>query len=114
DWVKTYLYHSEADKRDKHFFVVSNEASLLYLASLGCIEINPWSSTVKKPNNPDWCIIDLDPAENSFDQVIEAARVTKEILDSLGVISCCKTSGSSGMHIYIPFGAKYTYEQSKE
>jgi bifunctional non-homologous end joining protein LigD len=84
------------------------------MASLGCIEINPWSSTVNTPDQPDWCIIDLDPASNTFDQVIEAARVTREVLDGMGVACCCKTSGSSGLHIYIPLGAKYTYEQSRE
>jgi bifunctional non-homologous end joining protein LigD len=113
-WVKTYLYHSKADERDRHFLVCTNEASLLYMASLGCIEMNPWSSTVKKPDNPDWCIIDLDPDKNPFNQVIETAQVVKEVLDSLKVPSYCKTSGSTGLHIYIPLGAKYTYEQSKE
>lgn len=113
-WMSTFPYHSEADGRDKEFLVCNNEASLLYMASLGCIEMNPWSSTVKKPDNPDWCIIDLDPAKNSFNQVIEAAQVTHELLEKLGVPSYCKTSGSTGLHIYIPFGAKYTYEQSKE
>lgn len=114
DWIKKFLYHSEADARDKHFLVASDEASLLYMASLGCIEMNPWSSTVKKPDHPDWCIIDLDPDKNPFDQVIEAALVTKDVLDSLDVPGYCKTSGSTGLHIYIPLGAKYTYEQSKE
>jgi bifunctional non-homologous end joining protein LigD len=84
------------------------------MASLGCIEINPWSSRKQSPDNPDWCIIDLDPWKNTFDKVIEAAQVTKEVLDALSVPSFCKTSGSTGMHIYIPLGAKYTYEHSKE
>jgi bifunctional non-homologous end joining protein LigD len=114
DWVDTFLYHSEDDKRDKHFLVAKDDASLLYMASLGCIEINPWSSRIQKPDYPDWCIIDLDPDKNSFDQVIEAALVTKEVLDQLEVPCCCKTSGSTGLHIYIPLGAKYTYDQSKE
>jgi bifunctional non-homologous end joining protein LigD len=114
-WVESFLYHSEADERDKHFLVCTNEASLLYMASLGCIEINPWSSRVEAPDNPDWCIIDLDPDKsNSFEQVIQAARVTKAILDDMKVPSYCKTSGSTGLHIYIPLGAKYSYEQSKE
>ncbi len=113
-WIETYLYHSEADQRDKHFLVATDESSLLYMASLGCIEINPWHSTTQKPDHPDWCIIDLDPDKNSFEQVIEAARVTKDLLDSFGIPSYCKTSGSSGLHIYITFGAKYNYEQSKE
>ncbi|RAV99171.1 DNA ligase D [Pseudochryseolinea flava] len=114
DWVEQYLYHSEGEKQDKHFMVATNEASVLYMATLGCIEMNPWSSTVHKPDHPDWCVIDLDPAKNNFDKVIEAALVTKQVLDGLAVPSYCKTSGSTGLHIYIPFNAKYTYEQSKE
>jgi bifunctional non-homologous end joining protein LigD len=113
-WIKTFPYHSYTDGRDKEFLVITDEASLLYVASLGCIEINPWSSRIQKPDNPDWCIIDLDPDKNTFNQVIEAACVTKKILDAIDVISFCKTSGSTGLHIYIPFGAKYSYEDSKE
>lgn len=113
-WIETYLYHSEADNKDRHFLVGSDEASLLYMASIGCIEINPWSSTIIKPDNPTWCIIDLDPDKNTFNQVIEAAQVTKEILDGMKVPSYPKTSGSTGIHIYIPLGEKYTYEESKE
>ena len=114
DWMDTYLYHTSDSDEDKHFLLGNNEATLLYMAGLGCIEINPWSSTVKKPDHPTWCIIDLDPDKNSFNQVIEAAQVTKQILDEMGVPCYCKTSGSTGLHIYIPLGAKYTYEQSKE
>jgi bifunctional non-homologous end joining protein LigD len=113
-WIKTFPYYSEADAREKNFLVCTDEASLLYIASLGCIEMNPWSSRTESPDHPDWCIIDLDPDKNSFDQVIEAAQVTKKVLDAAGVNACCKTSGSTGLHIYIPLGAKYTYEQSKE
>ncbi|WP_313240596.1 DNA polymerase domain-containing protein [Sphingobacterium multivorum] len=114
EWAETYLYHSETDEKDRHYLVGKDEATLLYMANLGCIEMNPWSSTVKKPENPSFCIIDLDPDKNSFDQVVEAAQVTKSILDDMGATSYCKTSGSTGLHIYIPLGGKYTYEQSKE
>jgi bifunctional non-homologous end joining protein LigD len=115
DWVETYDYHSESDHQDKEYLVAKDEASLLYMASLGAIEMNPWHSRVQSEDYPDWCIIDLDPAKKtSFDQVIEAANVTKEVLDALEVPCYPKTSGSTGMHIYIPLGAKYTYEQSKE
>ncbi|HEX6225853.1 MAG TPA: DNA ligase D [Chryseolinea sp.] len=114
-WIKTHQYFSEGDQRQKNFLVCTDEASLLYIASLGCIEMNPWSSTVKTPDHPDWCIIDLDPdKKNTFDQVIEAAQVTRQVLEAIGVVSCCKSSGSTGLHIYIPLGAKYTYEDSKE
>lgn len=114
EWIKTYLYHAEGDDTDKHFLVGKDEATLLYMASLGCIELHPWSSTIRKPDHPTWCIIDLDPGKNSFEQVIEAAQVTKEVLDGMGLPSYCKTSGSTGLHIYIPMANKYTYEQSKE
>ncbi|MDM1292721.1 DNA ligase D [Sphingobacterium sp. N143] len=114
DWAELYRYQSEADNRDRHYLVGKDEATLLYMANLGCIEMNPWNSTVKKPDNPTFCIIDLDPDKNSFDQVVEAAQVTKQMLDDMGVPCYCKTSGSTGLHIYIPLGNKYTYEQSKE
>lgn len=114
DWAELYLYQSEADNRDRHYLVGKDEATLLYMANLGCIEMNPWNSTVKRPDYPTYCIIDLDPDKNSFDQVIEAAQVTKQILDNMGVPSYCKTSGSTGLHIYIPLGNKYTYDQAKE
>ena len=114
DWIETFPYYSYMDKRDKEFLVCTDEASLLYIASLGCIEMNPWHSRRDKPDNPDWCIIDLDPDENSFNQVIQTAQVTKEVLDSIGVPSFPKTSGSTGIHVYIPLGARYDYEASKE
>lgn len=114
-WIETYAYYSEGDERKKHFLVCADEASLLYIASLGCIELNPWSSRTQSPDNPDWCVIDLDPgAKNTFEQVIEAAQVTKQVLDTIELPSFCKTSGSTGLHIYIPLGAIYTYEESKE
>lgn len=112
DWVKTFPYTSEGKK--KNYMICNDEATLLYMASLGCIELNPWSSTTKTPDNPDWCIIDLDPDTNHFDQVIETANVTHEILSSAKIDCYCKTSGSTGLHIYIPLAGKYSYEESKE
>ncbi|HYG37280.1 MAG TPA: DNA ligase D [Cytophagales bacterium] len=113
-WIEKFQYYSHADKRTKNFMVCTDEASLLYIAALGCIEMNPWSSRQQSPDNPDWCIIDLDPDKNPFNQVIEAACVTKKVLDAMEVPSYPKTSGSTGLHIYIPLGAKYSYEDSKE
>jgi bifunctional non-homologous end joining protein LigD len=114
DWVKKFPYSSEHGGR-RNFMVCTNEASLLLIASLGGLEMHPWSSRSQKPDNPDWCIIDLDPSsKNTFDQVITAAQTTKKILDAIDVPCYCKTSGATGLHIYIPLGAKYNYEQSKE
>jgi bifunctional non-homologous end joining protein LigD len=111
DWIKTFPYHT-SDGEDKNFMVGTDEASLLYMANLGSIEMNPWNSRIQKPDYPDWCIIDLDPTEkNTFEQVIQTALVTKEVLDSIKAPGYCKTSGSTGIHIYIPLNAKYTYDE---
>jgi len=114
EWLDTYLYRSKGDNRDRHYLVARDDASLLYMASLGCIEMNPWHSRVETEDYPDWCILDLDPDKTTFDQVIESALVIKDILETMGVTGYPKTSGSRGMHVYIPLGAKYTYEQSRE
>ncbi len=114
DWIHTFPYHTE-EGGDRNFMVCKTEADILYMASLGSIEMNPWSSRIQWPDYPDWCIIDLDPgAKTGFDQVIQAANTTREVLERAGIEGYCKTSGSTGLHIYIPLGKKYTYEQSKE
>jgi bifunctional non-homologous end joining protein LigD len=105
--------HTNDKGEEKEYLVATNKASLLWMASLGCIEINPWFSRVQSPDNPDFCIIDLDPDKQHFDQVISAALEVKKVLDAIGVTAYPKTSGSTGMHIYIPMGAKYTYDQSQ-
>jgi len=84
------------------------------MANLGCIEMNPWSSTIDSPDHPTWCVLDLDPDKNDFEDVITAAKVIHTILEKAAIPNYCKTSGSTGLHIYIPLHAKYTYEQSKE
>ena len=114
DWLEKFPYYSQGDQREKQFAVITDEASLLYLASLACIEINPWSSRMDNPDCPDWCIIDLDPDGNPFEKVVEAAQVTHEVLDAIGIRSFVKSSGSTGLHIYFSLGNKYTYEESKE
>jgi bifunctional non-homologous end joining protein LigD len=112
EWAKTFPYRT-SDGEDKLYLVGADEATLLWMASLGCIEMNPWFSKVQSPDNPDYCVIDLDPDKNTFDQVVEAALEVKKVLDAINVPSFCKTSGSTGMHIYIPLGGKYTYDQSQ-
>ena len=105
--------HTNDKGEEKEYLVATNKASLLWMASLGCIEINPWFSRVQSPDHPDFCVIDLDPDKQHFDQVISAAQEVKKVLDAIGVKAYPKTSGSTGMHIYIPMGAKYTYDQSQ-
>lgn len=114
DWIERHDYVAESDGEKKQYLVCTDEASLLYMANLGCIEMNPWHSTTKKPDNPTWCVIDLDPGNISFDKVIETALVIKDLADDLQIDTYCKTSGSTGLHIYIPLGAAYDYDQSRQ
>lgn len=115
DWIKTHDFYSESTGETIQYLVCSNEATLIYMTNLGCIEMHPWHSRAQKPNHPDWCLIDLDPDDpNPFEQVIETAHVVKDVLDSIGADSYVKTSGSSGIHIMVPLGAKYTYDQSRQ
>jgi bifunctional non-homologous end joining protein LigD len=114
EWMQTHEDFSESTNTTVNYLVCNNEASLIYMANLGCIEINPWHSRSQSWQQPDWCLLDLDPEGVGFDKVIECAQVIKKILDAIGAKGYCKTSGATGMHIYIPLGAQYDFEQSKQ
>jgi bifunctional non-homologous end joining protein LigD len=72
-----------------------------------------WSSRLGTLEQPDWMILDLDPKGAPFANVVRMAKVLKEILDELDLPGFPKTSGASGLHILVPLGARYTYEQSR-
>ena len=114
-WIPTHESFSESNNETIEYMVCNDEATLLYMANLGCIEMHPWHSRTQKPDNPDYCLIDLDPDKNNtYEQVIEVAHLVKQLLDDVGAECYPKTSGSTGLHIYIPLGAKYNYDQSKQ
>ena len=113
-WVKTFESFSESSNRTIEYVLCNDLATLIYLANLGCIEMNPWNSTYQKPDHPTWLVIDLDPSDgNTFDQVIETALAVKEVTDKAGIDCYCKTSGASGLHIYLPLGNRYDYDVVK-
>jgi bifunctional non-homologous end joining protein LigD len=114
DWVKSIKLFSDSANKNIDYILCNNKATLIYLANLGCIEINPWHSAVPTLDKPDYLIIDIDPSEkNTFDQVIDSANVIHAVLEKAKAPNFCKTSGASGMHVYVPMGGKYTYEQVK-
>ncbi len=109
-WIVQFPY-TTSEGEHKNYLVAENEASILWMANMGAIEMNPWNSRIQQPDNPDWCVIDIDPTEkNTFEQVIKVAQVTRQVLDVIKVPGYPKTSGSTGIHIYIPLQAKYPYE----
>lgn len=113
NWVRSVKIPSDSRGGAAIDYILCNDlGTLLYLANLGCIELNPWTSRKGRLLKPDHVVLDLDPsAGNDFDEVIEAALAVKVVLDKIGVDGWCKTSGSTGLHIYIPTGGRYTYDQ---
>jgi bifunctional non-homologous end joining protein LigD len=114
EWFQTVRVPSSTDRGETHYVLCQDEASLLFLANLGCIEINPWNSRVGHLNEPDYMVIDLDPEEIPFDRVVEAALAVRRLLDRIGAESRCKTSGKTGLHVYVPLGAKYTVDEARQ
>jgi len=109
-WLKTEKIFSESNNDNIDYLICNDKATLVYMANLGCIEINPWNSTIHHPDNPDWMVIDLDPETTDFTQVVRTALVVKEVLEELDAQGYCKTSGATGLHIYVPLAARYEYE----
>ena len=86
--------------------------ALLWLATMACIEIHPWLSRVDAPDRPDFAIFDLDPAEGaSWQQVVDTARHVNVVLERLGLAAYPKTSGATGLHVYVPIERAYPYSR---
>lgn len=112
--VEIFTQFSEASGRDVHYLVCNNKEALLYMANLGCVEINPWNSRLRTISKPDYLVIDLDPGENTFQQVVTVAKAVHEVLERAGLPSYVKTSGKTGLHIFVPTGARYSYTQIRQ
>lgn len=113
-WVKTRKIKSDSAEESITWLLCQDKDTLLYLANLGCIEINPWSSRVGSLNNPDYIIFDLDPNKADMKKLVKTALKLKEILDKLKIKSYVKTSGGKGIHVFIPVLPKYNYEQTRD
>jgi bifunctional non-homologous end joining protein LigD len=98
---------------DIHYVFADDQASLLYLVNLGCIDHNPWMSRSPSLDTPDFILIDLDPQECPFDKIVDAALLVKRVLDRIGLVGYPKTTGGDGMHVYVPVEPVYTYEETR-
>lgn len=97
-----------------NYLVCTSKQSLLLMPQLGCIELNPWSSRIQTPDKPSWGVIDLDPEGVRFSTVVKVALKAHELCQQLDIPLYPKTSGKTGIHLYIPMGEKYTYDQVKD
>lgn len=114
EWVRTEMIAAESRRESLQYVVCDDQPTLLYVANLGCIELNPWLSRVGSLDEPDFLVIDLDPEAISFAHVVDAAVAVHKTLDRADIESVCKTSGKSGLHICVPLGAQYDYELARQ
>lgn len=100
--------------RQLDYAVYTTTASLLHFVNLGTIEQHQWHSTTKHLDKPDWIAIDLDPKKAPWENVLKVALVVKEVADEIGLKAFPKTSGSSGLHVYVPLKPTNEYEKVAE
>jgi bifunctional non-homologous end joining protein LigD len=103
------VHLTNQEGRELNYAVFTTVGSLLHFVNLGTIEQHPWHSTIKHLDKPDYLVLDLDPKEAPWKNVLAVALVCREVLDELGLPAFPKTSGSSGIHIYLPLKPKYDY-----
>ncbi|HUQ98518.1 MAG TPA: DNA ligase D, partial [Gemmatimonadaceae bacterium] len=113
DWIRTIPVWSEDTQREIRFFICDCEEDVLYLANMGSIPLHVWASRDGSLELPDWCVIDLDPKEAPFSDVIRCAQVLHRVCESVGLPNYVKTTGKTGLHIMLPLGRQCTYEQSR-
>jgi bifunctional non-homologous end joining protein LigD len=112
-WVRTERIYSRDTERDIAYLVVDDVEMLRYVANSGAIPIHLWASRMPSLERPDWLVLDLDPKGAPFTDVVRVALALRRILDRLEVPSYVKTSGATGLHILLPLGARYSYEQCR-
>ncbi len=112
-FIKTVRLTNQ-EGRELNYAVYTTVGSLLHFVNLGTIEQHPWHSTVKHLDQPDYLMLDLDPKEAPWKNVLDVALVCKEVLDELGLPAFPKTSGSSGIHVYLPLKPKYDFGKIAE
>ena len=119
DWIPTKTYRSTSretrQKRTIRYPLVNDELALLWMANMGCVDMNTWYSRVDRPERPDWVLFDLDPSPDvGFREVVQVALLVKEVLDALGLAGFPKTSGADGFHVLVPVERRVTYDDTRE
>ena len=111
DWIEICsIEHSSGNIID--FPMIQDLPSLIWVINLGCIDLNQWYARCDDVDLPDYLHFDLDPVRGaSFEKVVEASLFLKKALDSLGIPSYAKTTGSKGIHIYVPIQLGPTQKQ---
>jgi bifunctional non-homologous end joining protein LigD len=112
-WVRTERIYSKDAEREIDYFIVNDVEMLRYVANMGTIPLHLWGSRLGSLERPDWVVLDLDPKGAPFTDVVRVARELHRLLDDLELPNYVKTSGATGLHILVPLGARYTYEEAR-
>jgi len=100
-WIRTHaIHHGSGNIID--FPVIDDVPSLLWVINLGCIDLNQWYATCDDVDRPDYLHFDLDPGSAAWEQVLASAQIVHEALTTLKMPSYAKTTGSKGIHVYVP------------
>jgi len=100
-----------------HYVVGGLLETEIALVNLGCIPVHVWGSCASHPHQPDWVVFDIDPGSGEFADAAKAGLLLKDALEALGVVSFPKTSGSRGLHVFLPiqvgpdFGAVLSFAE---
>jgi bifunctional non-homologous end joining protein LigD len=112
-WMRTVRIPSSDPPREIDYLLVDDLDGLRWVVNLGTIPIHVWASRVGSLDRPDWLVLDLDPKGAPFTHVVRIARLLHEIFDAVGIPSYPKTSGKTGLHVLVPMGARYTYDETR-
>ena len=110
EWIETEEIPSGHRGETIRYLIVNDAAALLYAANLASIDIHPWLSLRTRRETPDWAVFDLDPGGGPFSDVVRLARAFGKVLRGIGLRPYLKTSGATGLHIYVPLEPRYSYE----
>lgn len=113
-WLPLVRVALDGGRKIRDYHLCQDWPHLLWMVNFGCVEFIPWNSRMDSLDRPDYLVIDLDPDDVPFSQVVDTAIVVRKIFDKAGVESYCKTSGKRGLHIYVPLGQKYTHLHAKQ
>ena len=120
DWIPTFRVQvstrqSPPQKRWIGAPLVNDEDALLWMANMGCIDMNAWYSRIDRPDRPDFVLFDLDPSDDvGFAETVQVALLVKSMLDTLRLESFPKTSGADGIHVLVPVARRHTYDETRE
>ena len=114
-WIETYPVVSGSSQKVTRHILCNNLETLVWLANQCCIELHVWLNTIDSMNMPDIAVFDLDPMPPlTFNDSVKTALLIKAALDQFGLAGYPKSSGATGIHIFLPLIPKYTYAEIRK